>query len=60
MKAQGNDMRWIIDLLIDNFKKEKKQDWEPEPLWIEKDVSEEFDKNIEEEEKEKRIIIIDI
>ncbi len=51
-------MQWIIDLLIDKLKKEKKQDWEPEPLWIEDDIPEAPE--VEQKEKEKRIIIIDI
>ena len=28
-------MQWIIDLLIDKLKKPNKDQWEPEPLWIE-------------------------
>tara|TARA_B100000927_G_C16463798_1_gene468922 strand:+ start:2311 stop:2472 length:162 start_codon:yes stop_codon:yes gene_type:complete len=28
-------MQWIIDLLIDKLKKPNKDQWKPEPLWIE-------------------------
>ena len=51
-------MHWIIDLLIDKLKREKKEDWAPEPLWIEDEYPERPD--VKKEEKEKRIIIIDI
>jgi len=54
-------MKWIIDLLnFEIFKKsQKKENWEPEPLYIrlpEPDNSSEE----EEEEEEETVIIIDI
>tara|TARA_A100001011_G_scaffold245342_1_gene253296 strand:+ start:285 stop:443 length:159 start_codon:yes stop_codon:yes gene_type:complete len=52
-------MKWIIDLLIDEWNKsEKDKEFEPIPLHIEQELP-----PIEEEEKEndeKRVIIIDL
>ena len=54
-------MKWIIDLLnFEIFKKfRNKDEWEPEPLYIE---APDLDDPIEEdkEDKDKSIIIIDI
>ena len=50
-------MKWILDLLIDKLKKEKTEEWSPEPLWVEDEYPEYVD---EEEEEKKSVIVIDL
>ena len=51
---------WIIDLLLEKLRK-KKENFEPDPLYIE-DVYPEWPKDDKEEEKseENKVIIIDL
>ena len=44
-------MKWILDLLIDKLKKEKTEEWSPEPLWVE----DEYPEYVDEEEEEKKV-----
>lgn len=52
-------MMWILDLLIDKFRKEKEEDFQPEPLHIDLEDNYPSD-DPDEDEEEKRVIIIDI
>jgi hypothetical protein len=54
-----DSVKWILDLLIDKLKKEKTEEWSPEPLWIEDEYPEYVDKEEDEEEK-KSVIVIDL
>ena len=52
-------MRWIFDLLIEKWKKDKEEgDWEPEPLHIQDNFY--LEEKKEDEDEEKRVIIIDL
>jgi hypothetical protein len=52
-------MKWIIDLLINKWRKaEKQEEFEPMPMYIEPDQAIEWEK--EEEKEEKSVIVIDL
>ena len=55
-------MKWIIDLLVEKWNKhEKQEEFEPIPLHIEDDWAIDWEKQTENDEKEKEnVIIIDL
>ena len=55
-------MKWILDLLIEKWeKKDKEDEWEPEPLHIQDHYPPEVVEDEKDDDKsEKRVIIIDI
>ena len=54
-------MRWIIDLLIDKLKKEKQEEFEPIPLYIEDEWPEYNDNREEKQDKDdQNVIVIDL
>ena len=56
-------MQWIIDLLIDKFKKDNNKDqWEPEPLWVEDypPISPEDNEDKDKDNDKDNVIVIDL
>ena len=53
-------LEWILNKLRINDKKQHEEEWEPEPLTIQREVPKTVIPESKKEDDEKRVIIIDI